>query len=603
MATPAENIRVPSGAIGAEQNLATWAGPYITGMLENAQALAGTEFQPYKGALTAGASPLQTQAFQGLGALTIPQNITQAGTGLGQVAQKAGQMGYTPGQFASTYQAPGQFQPGQFTNQFAAPGAYQAATFTPDQYSQQAIQPYMNPYLESVLEPQRREAQRQADIARTQMQGRMAQAGAYGGSRQAIMEAEGQRNLQTLLGDITGKGYAAAFDTAQQQFANEQARRLQAAQFGEASRQFGAGQAMTAAELQARYGLSADQAREASRQFAAQQAAETARTGAQYGLEAQRLGEQSRQFGAGFGLDALSRQMQALQAQGALGATESQVGLANLAAQMQGGAAQRAIEQEGLAADYAQYLRESAFPYEQLKFQQSMLAGLPIGATAYAQPSQDPFDAFIGGAQNLVAAINLLNPSLTTQTPGTASSAVMPETTDTTVPPPPAPATVVPGATNMTPVPGGNVMANTGVTTTTPAATATDLFDYYATGYTPDANALSFWNNKINTLGYEGALNEFLNPAQGSAAPRYTYMSQDPDFLRAGGQRIVDANNAANTSIANLNTSVAAANPTASVFNQPAVLGGTGSFIPSTSGLTDYGIGSLNNRFSFNEAE
>ena len=80
-------------------------------------------------------------------------------------------------------------------------------------------------------------------------------------------------------------------------------------------------------------------------------------------------------------------------------------------------------------------------------------------------------------------------------------------------------------------------------------------------------------------------------------------MSQDPDFLRAGGQRIVDANNAANTSIANLNTSVAAANPTASVFNQPAVLGGTGSFIPSTSGLTDYGIGSLNNRFSFNEAE
>jgi hypothetical protein len=45
----------------------------------------------------------------------------------------------------------------------------------------------------------------------------MAQAGAYGGSRQAIMEAEAQRNLQTLLGDITGKGYAGAYDAARAQ--------------------------------------------------------------------------------------------------------------------------------------------------------------------------------------------------------------------------------------------------------------------------------------------------------------------------------------------------------------------------------------------------
>jgi hypothetical protein len=75
----------------------------------------------------------------------------------------------------------------------------------------------MNPYLEAVLEPQRREANRQAEMARNEMQSRMAKAGAYGGSRQAIMEAEAQRNLQTLLGDITGKGYAGAFEAAQKQ--------------------------------------------------------------------------------------------------------------------------------------------------------------------------------------------------------------------------------------------------------------------------------------------------------------------------------------------------------------------------------------------------
>jgi len=44
------------------------------------------------------------------------------------------------------------------------------------------VQSYMNPYLEAVLEPQRREASRQADIARMQTAGRLSQAGAYGGS-------------------------------------------------------------------------------------------------------------------------------------------------------------------------------------------------------------------------------------------------------------------------------------------------------------------------------------------------------------------------------------------------------------------------------------
>lgn len=183
-----------------ESNLSTWAGPYVTQYLGQAQALGpavydesgklvgGRPFQAYgpeqakaygdiaKG-LVAGPSALQSQAFQGIAGLTVPSALTTAG----QQAQQ-------------TYGASQQYMP-------------QVGT----------VQSYMNPYLEAVLEPQRREATRQADIARQQMQGRMAQAGAYGGSRQAIMEAEAQRNLQTLLGDITGKGYSGAFEAAQRQ--------------------------------------------------------------------------------------------------------------------------------------------------------------------------------------------------------------------------------------------------------------------------------------------------------------------------------------------------------------------------------------------------
>jgi hypothetical protein len=52
-----------------ESSLSSWAGPYVTEMLGRGQALAGLPYQAYMGPLTAGASPLQQQAFSGLASL------------------------------------------------------------------------------------------------------------------------------------------------------------------------------------------------------------------------------------------------------------------------------------------------------------------------------------------------------------------------------------------------------------------------------------------------------------------------------------------------------------------------------------------------------
>jgi hypothetical protein len=93
-------------------------------------------------------------------------------------------------------------------------------------------QQYMNPYLESALRPQMAEMQRVADIARVQDAGRLTQAGAYGGSRQAIMESEGRRNLLGKQSEALGQGYATAYDKAMAQFNADQNRRSQEAQFG-----------------------------------------------------------------------------------------------------------------------------------------------------------------------------------------------------------------------------------------------------------------------------------------------------------------------------------------------------------------------------------
>jgi hypothetical protein len=47
------------------------------------------------------------------------------------------------------------------------------------------------------------------------------------------------------------------------------------------------------------------------------------------------------------------------------------------------GSQQRDIEQQGIAAQKAQFEEERKWPYAQLQFQQSMLQGLPTGATTY----------------------------------------------------------------------------------------------------------------------------------------------------------------------------------------------------------------------------
>jgi hypothetical protein len=163
---------------------------------------------------------------------------------------------------------------------------------------------------------------------------------------------------------------------------------MQAQQAAEQSKQFGANQSMTAAQLQAQYGLSAQQAQEAARQFQQNQAMTGAQNAAQYGQAAQQAAEQSKQFGANLGLQGLQTGLQAAQAQGNLGIAGGQLGLAQLQEQAGLGNTQRGIESEGIAADKKAFEEARDNPYKMLQFQQSLLNGLPISATNY-ETAQD----------------------------------------------------------------------------------------------------------------------------------------------------------------------------------------------------------------------
>jgi hypothetical protein len=80
-----------------------------------------------------------------------------------------------------------------------------------------AIKALMNPYTQNVLDVQNKEMQRQADIARTQRSSQAVRAGAFGGSRQAIENAEAQRNLDTMKNANTAQALQQAYQQAQAQ--------------------------------------------------------------------------------------------------------------------------------------------------------------------------------------------------------------------------------------------------------------------------------------------------------------------------------------------------------------------------------------------------
>ena len=87
----------------------------------------------------------------------------------------------------------------------------------PDAFAK-GIGSYMSPYMQNVVDIQKREAGRQSDIAGTQQQAQATQAGAFGGGRDAIMRAERERNLGQQMGDIQAKGSQAAYEQAANQF-------------------------------------------------------------------------------------------------------------------------------------------------------------------------------------------------------------------------------------------------------------------------------------------------------------------------------------------------------------------------------------------------
>jgi hypothetical protein len=292
-------------------------------------------------------------------------------------------MGYDPGQFGfQQAQAPNlqNFQMGPAervsTQSFRQPGAAEA---------------YMDPYMQNVVNIQQREAQRAADIAGTQRGAQAVGAGAFGGSRQAIMDAEAARNLSQQKGDIQARGLQSAFQNAQQQFNAEQGYGLQAQQANQ-----GAGLTVGQQNLAANLGI---------QQLGAGQNLQAQLANQQQAMEAQRLGEQSRQFGGSLGLQGLQAAMTGAGQLGALGQQEFGQQKDILGLQNQFGGQQQAQQQALMNAEAQNFAAQQRYPYQQLEFMSNILRGTPMGTVqSMYQAPPSPLSQVVGAGTALYGA-------------------------------------------------------------------------------------------------------------------------------------------------------------------------------------------------------
>jgi len=99
-------------------------------------------------------------------------------------------------------------------------------------------------------------------------------------------------------------------------------------------------------------------------------------------------------------------------------ATDAQTyGLTALQRQMDAGAAERAIETEGISADRAQFEEARDFPYKQVQYQQSLLQGMPVQAQSYTYSQPSALSNILSGSGGMMDLYNQIFGTPKTPTP------------------------------------------------------------------------------------------------------------------------------------------------------------------------------------------
>ncbi len=294
-------------------DLPDWAKPYFERNIARAEAEYTKPYQAYSGERLAGTDPnvaKSREMVEGLVGSGIP--------GLGTAQDYA-----TAGMDRATEL--GNYGGGDYSQfNYSDP-----AMFTGDNVSQ-----YMSPYQQLVTDRQKEAAITDFNRLQGARDAKAVQAGAFGGSRQAVQQGLAEEQLLNQLGNIQAKGSQGAFEAAAKQFGADRAAQ------------------MTAEQRQAAELGRVQTGQEAASQFGAGQGLAALRAGTNIGGELSRLGQLERQTGI--------QDTQLLEGVGQAAQAESQA---------------------GLDLYYASFLEQQGYNQQQIGNMTGILTGMPIAAT------------------------------------------------------------------------------------------------------------------------------------------------------------------------------------------------------------------------------
>lgn len=425
-----------------QTNLPAFAEPYYHDLMQRTASATSEPYQQYGGQRVADFSPYEQEAMSRMGQLgmsgtnpalqeagQVATRLTGAGLPgidmVGDPGYRAGrpswsdeydpqtsesmyqagsrQSGYNPDGYSSGYQ-PGfrdsGYQAGSRESGFQ--GDTRDVNFDPGRLDDpETLQNYMSPYMQNVVDVEKREAARQGDIRGQGISTTAAGSGSLGGYREAIMQAENERNLMQQMGDIQTRGQQAAFADAKQSFEQDRGARAKREELGQSQFGLNADQKQQReAFMQSQFGQN-EQAKQQHEAFmqsqfgqneqARQQAEQLMQQGWSMSDAAQQAKEQFAQ--SQFGQNEQAKQQEEAFRQGMFGMNSQNLQFgANQEVQRYQAyeQAKQFAAQLGLSADQANQMAQQAMMQGQLGLQQNQLgaAGM-LGGFANQQQQQE----------------------------------------------------------------------------------------------------------------------------------------------------------------------------------------------------------------------
>ena len=205
--------------------------PFLLDVLKQGRELTGQEYTPYGGQRLADTSPdvmasdqmVRNVAQRGIPGLDTAMGMTMdsaskigAVAGPGQGYGFSGYGGFRESEFSPSGDiSETQFKPAAEFNQFDFQG--------PEKFTGETVGQYMSPYMQQVADIQKQQAIENFQTQAGQRAASAVQSGAFGGSRQGVVEATAQKDLMSQMAEIDATSRQKAYEDAQGAFESDRA--------------------------------------------------------------------------------------------------------------------------------------------------------------------------------------------------------------------------------------------------------------------------------------------------------------------------------------------------------------------------------------------